>query len=263
MKRLLLFTAAVLVATDLLAGHTYHFKVVMRSAWSDATITGLASVDGRKVRIDFEQGDDFHFPDAGVLLSTDGDNFQVFDMADGTFYDVKLGVLLNPASGMTTLPDGTTIDLAYTNPKVDLRDLGEGVKIAGFRTRKYTVRMSYDMHATVMGQPFGKNHFDITSEVWATDQLPAGLATFLQLQGLRTGIGDLDRLIDAHPMRIKGFPLRHVVKHTGTYGQGRSRSWTMESTVTAIRKGPIAASRFQPPPGFRRVDRPDPMRQTP
>lgn len=258
MKPLLLFLAVTLAATNLLAGHTYQFESVFSSAWSSATITGLASVDGKRVRIDFEEGDDFLFPDAGILISTDGENVQVFDVAERTYYDIKLGELLNPASGMTKAPDGTPVELSYANPKVDVKDHGDGGEVAGFRTRRYTVQTSYDMHVTLMGAQLS-NHFEIAVEVWATDKLPAGLMTFLQMQGLRMGIEDLDKLIDARP--IRGFPLRHVMKHTGTYGGGRSRSWTMETTVTNVQESPIAASQFKPPAGYTRVERPSPMGQ--
>ena len=258
MKRLLLFLAVTLAATNLLAGYTYHFEAVFSSAWSNATITGLATVDGKKVRIDFEKGDDFLFPDAGILISTDGENFRVFDVAGKTYYDIKLGEILNPASGMTKAPDGTPIELSYANPKVDVKDQGDGGIVAGFRTRKYTVQTSYDMQVTLMGEPLS-NHFDIAIEVWATDKLPAGLMTFLQMQGLRMGIEDLDKLMDARP--IRGFPLRQVMKHTGTYGGGRSKSWTMETTVTAVQESPIAASQFKPPAGYTKVERPNPTEQ--
>jgi len=259
MKRLLPFLAVTLAATNLLAGYTYQFEVAFSSAWSSSTITGLATVDGKKVRIDFQKGDNFLFPDAGILMSTDGENFKVFDVAGMTYYDIKLGVLLNPASGMTKGPDGTPIELSYTNPKVDVKDHGDGGEVAGFRTRKYTVQTSYDMNVTLMGEPLS-NHFEIASEVWATDELPAGLMTFLQMQGLRTGIKDLDKLLDARP--IRGFPLRQVMKHTGTYGRGQSRSWTMETTATAVKRSVIAASQFEPPAGYTKVERPSPTQQS-
>ena len=256
MKRLLFYLATTLVATNLLAGYTYHFETVFSSTWSKSTITGLATVDGKKVRIDFEKGDDFLFPDAGILISTDGENFQVFDVAGKTYYDVKLGELLNPASGMTKAPDGTPIALSYANPKVDVKDNGDGGEVAGFSTRKYTIHTSYDMHVSLMGKSLS-NHFEIAIEVWATDKLPASLMTFLQMQGLRRGIEDLDKLMDASP--IRGFPLRQVMKHTGNYGGGRSRSWTMETTVTAVQESSIAASLFEPPAGYTKIARPSPM----
>jgi len=115
------------------------------------------------------------------------------------------------------------------------------------------------MHMTLMGAPLS-NHFEIAIDVWATDKLPSGLMTFLQMQGLRMGIDDLDKLMDAHPVR--GFPLRQVMKHTGTYGRGQSRSWTMETTVTAIQQSPIEASQFEPPAGYKKVERPSPMEQS-
>src|SRR5687767_5198301 len=111
MNRLGLFVALTLATPALLGGHTYQFKTVFRSGSDSSTVNGMASVDGRKVRIDFEQGDDFLFPSAGILLSSDGENLQVFDPAAQTYYDVKLGVLLNPASGMPIGPGGTAMQL--------------------------------------------------------------------------------------------------------------------------------------------------------
>lgn len=258
MRRLLLFVAVAFAAADLAAGHTYQFESVFRSEWSNDEITGLATVDGRKVRIDFVDGDDFLFPDAGILLSSDGEKFQVFDPAAMTYYDVTLGVLLNPASGLTKAPDGSTIELYYTDPKVEVKDHGDGGEVAGFRTRRYTVRTSYDMHMTLMGELLS-NHFEITADVWATDELPAGSMTFLQMQGLRLGVDALDKLME--PRAIRGFPVKHVLKHTGTYGAGKSRTWTMETKVTAVRKTTVAASQFERPAGYTRVERPSVMQE--
>lgn len=72
MKHLALCSAVTLVATNLLAGYTYHFHSVTSEPRGEISTAGTAAVDGRNIRVDFEKGDNMLFSDKSVVISKDG-----------------------------------------------------------------------------------------------------------------------------------------------------------------------------------------------
>src|SRR5438093_3283265 len=106
-----------------------------------------------------------------------------------------------------------------------------------------------------MGQAMS-NHIEMSSEVWATDKLPAELMTFVQMRGFKTGIEGLDKLVEAQSAAIKGFPLKQVMTSTTTSSRGGAKTWTTKTTVTGVQKSEVATSEFDVPAGYSKTDGP-------
>ena len=63
MNRGSMFVVAGFAATNLLAGYSYHFQTVISGPRGDVSTAGTATVEGSKMRVEFDTGDRMLFPD--------------------------------------------------------------------------------------------------------------------------------------------------------------------------------------------------------
>ncbi|HEY3053173.1 MAG TPA: DUF4412 domain-containing protein [Thermoanaerobaculia bacterium] len=256
MRPLVLCAAVTLIATNLLAGHTYHFQSVTSQPRGEVSTAGTAVVDGGNVRVDFEKGDNMLFSDKSVVISKDGGkNLVVIDTAGKDYYEIKLDDILNIANVMARSRGGASFQISYANPTVTVKDEGDGGQVEGFATHKYGIDSSYDANVNMMGRAMS-NHVEMRSELWVTDELPAELTTFVQWRGFRMGIPELDELLDSQSRLIKGFPLREVMTSTTTSSRGGSRTWTTTTTISNVKKNALPASEFDVPAGYTKTEMP-------
>jgi hypothetical protein len=253
MKRLpaILF---LLLAPSAFAGLTYNTQSTTTGV-RNITIVGRVTVDGAHMRMDVDQGDKVLFNDNAVVLSNDGGKtMSVYDPATKTFFDLQLQDALGNTSSMLK-SFGEMIKVSFDNPHVTVRDAGEGGTIDGFPTRKYVLDASYDINIDAMGQKM-TTHLTMNTETWATEQLSGELSSFLQMRGLRTGIENIDKLIEAQSTSVRGFPLKQM--STVHISQtGNDMAMTTTSTVTDIvKKKNIEVSTFAAPAGYTKTDDP-------
>jgi hypothetical protein len=234
MKRLILFAASALVAANLLAGHMYHFQMVTSAPDGDRTTSGTVVAVGGLARIEFDTDENIVLPRDSVVISKNGGTtLIVIDPRHKLYQEVDLGAFFDPAAAARKKR------VSATNPKVEIRDDGDGGEIDGFPTHKYTIHSSYDT---------ALSHIAMRSEVWATGKLPAELTTFLQFRGLRTGIEEIDKELAAHP--IQGFPLRQLITSRMTSSSRDVKVWTTTITVTGVQERTVPASKFEIPAGY-------------
>ncbi len=260
MKRILalLITTAALT-TSLSAGLTYDFRSVSEGAGA-AQLSGRAAIEGDNLRMDVVKGDGIIFKDNSVVLSEDGgETLMVLDPKKKTYYELPISDLL-AASGSMIKAMGGMIKLSIKNPKVSVREAGDGGAIEGYPTRKYIIDTSYDMALTIMGI---KNQSSIqsTSEVWTTMKLGEERRMFLQERSFRTGIEELDEVMEAQAKALKGFPLKHVTKTVTTAKNGKTSTTRSTVTIANIKKKTVDAGQFKLPSGYKEAEMPAVMAQ--
>lgn len=248
MKRFLSALALFLLCTaTLFAGVQYDFSSVT-SGRGGTTMSGTASVEGARMRLELAEGDGVLFKDGSVVLSSDGGKtLLVLDPKSKTYYELQLEQVFK-ALGSVMKSMGGMIQMSVDNQKVDVQQAGDGGKIEGYSTRKYDINAAYDLNMKIMGMN-SSSHIESTTESWATDELSADLMTFVQMRNLRTGIDGLDELLAAQTTGVKGFPLKQVTTTKTTQGK-KSNTQTTTVTVVNVRDSDIPASQFEIPSGY-------------
>ena len=253
MKRLGVFLVMA-IASSAFAGVTYKAQSTTTGV-RNMTIAGTVSVDGPHMRMDVAKGDNMLFKDNSIVLSSDaGKTMSVYDPSSKTFFDLQLQDLLGNTSSMLK-NFGDMIKVSFDNPQVTVHDGGDGGTMDGFPTHKYVLDAQYDMNIDAMGQKM-TTHLSMNTETWATDQLASEMSSFLQVRGLRTGIENIDKVIEAQTNGVRGFPIKQV-STVKISQQGNDLTMTTTSTVTDVVKKTIDASSFAPPAGYTKTD--DPM----
>ncbi|HEY0787539.1 MAG TPA: DUF4412 domain-containing protein [Thermoanaerobaculia bacterium] len=249
---ILLFLSPPLAA----AGLTYDFATAGKGS-AAGSMSGTASVEAGKARVEFTRGDGVLFQNGAVAITSDGGKtLRILDPKARTFYSLSFDDLFATA-GALMKSMGSMFQLSFANQKVEVKPAGPGETIEGYPTKKYTILTSYDMTAKVLGSDLS-SRVEMKTEVWATPRLSADYATFVQSRGLRTGIEGIDALIAAQSTGVEGFPLRQVTPLRTTQ-RARVDEQTTTVTISRIREGEIPASAFVVPAGF--TEKPSPLQQ--
>ncbi|HSN69159.1 MAG TPA: DUF4412 domain-containing protein [Thermoanaerobaculia bacterium] len=247
MKRTLLALLLLLVAPILRAGVTYDFSMATKGG-AAPTLSGTASVDGASSRVELTRGDGFLFKDGAIVLSADGGKtLRVLDPKAKTYYTLSFDDLFATA-GALMKSMGSMMRLSISNQKVDVKSAGPGEKIEGYATRKYEIATSYDMKMTVLGSEMASS-IAMETAIWATPELDADYAVFLQDKSIRTGIEEIDSLIAAQSQGVKGFPLRQITTMRTTQ-RGKTVEQTTTMTISKIRTGAVDSAAFAIPKDY-------------
>ena len=247
MKRLLLLSIGWMVAAlPMHGGLRYRFE---SRSQPGSLLSGVASIEGRSMRIDVEHGDRFLLKDHTVLLSNDGGaTLLMLDPAKKTYSQLDPSALIGELRAVLTSGDGK---LSVSNPKVVVTPIGDGGKVSGFKTLQYRVSTSYDLTIIVLGGGV-KSTIRSSSTIWATEEIPSSAQMFLQQT--RTGITELDRLLEQQSSAVKGFVLREN-SSTSISTNGRpAASTTSRIEISKVEKVVLPASLFVLPTGYKKVE---------
>lgn len=119
---------------------------------------------------------------------------------------------------------------------VTVTKIGTGEPIAGYPTEKYSTKTAFSQ-----------------GEIWVTPALefPAGYYDMMTTS-VTSGVPGLASFFDAmKKQQVRGFLLKMV----GTPSNPALKGITITRVATSVEKGPIAASTFEPPQGYRKVAR--------
>ena len=254
MKRLLVTVTLAVVPLFASAAVQYEFTQKNTTASSVDPVTDLtarALVDGEKSRVDFLGGT--LYPPGTYVISTDASRRLLFvDPAKRWFTEI------DTASVATTL-GASNIRISNFKSNVEMRD--DRPMIAGYATEHARVTLKYDISVTVKSIPLTQ-HVETEIDTWSTQSFSASAASSF-LTNLRTGNMDIDRLLDAEALKLKGFPLRQTVT-TRTVAAlpptksevptPTARTIVREMWVSSIRETSADPSMFLIPPSYRRAD---------
>jgi hypothetical protein len=244
MKRMV--AALVVAATSVVAraAVTYDFQSVS-SGTHETTVAGTATTDHGRMRIDITHGNSAVLRDNTVALSIkDGRALRILDPSSRTYYDIDLDRLLGGIGALVKQLDGR-VTVTIENVKVTTIDDGDGGTMEGYSTRRAIIDSEYDMILDAFGQK-STVHVMTTVERWLTRELPEG--SVFQLAGAKSGIEDIDKLIDAQSGVAKGFPLKQIT----TVSANEIHS-TTTMIVSGVRTDAVDEARFATPHGYRKT----------
>lgn len=248
MKRLIAIVLMAAAALPAWAGVTYRFETAT-TGLASTRIAGTVQAEGRDMRVDLSSGDGTMFKSGSVALTRDGGStITITDPASKTFYVVNAGDLSGGGAMLETMRQ--TMGFRIENPKVSVRDAGDGGKIEGYATRKSIVDASFDLGLQNM-----RLSMSTSTETWATTAIGGEYANLFQQRAFRTGIPELDRVIAAQAGAVKGFPIKQV--STVRVKQNGSEMKTVTTTtVTGIQKKAVPATAFAMPAGYKKTESP-------
>lgn len=254
MKTLLVTVALVLVPITSNAAIQYEFTQKNTSAASVDPVTDLtarAIVDGEKSRVDFLGGT--LYPPGTYVISTDASRRLTFvDPSKQWFTEFD-------TASIASAIGSSSIRIANFKSSFETRD--DRPIIAGHATEHSRLTMRYDIMVTVKGMILTQ-HVQTDVDTWATADFAAQHGnTFLN--SMRTGNPEIDRLLDAETLKVKGFPLRQTVTTRTVADLPNTRSEiktpssktiVREMWVSSIREAIADPSVFMLPAGYRRAE---------
>lgn len=254
MRRILASAVLAFIAVPAWAGLTYDFKSSTEGQ-GGGNLTGSAAIEGQNIRMEITDGDDVMFKDNSVVLSKNGGStLVILDPKNKTYTELEVDQVFS-ALGSMMKSMGGMFKMSIKDPKVSVREAGDGGTIEGYPTRKYLIDSSYELAMKVMGMS-RSTQIESQTEAWATDKIKPEFMTFVQQRGLRTGMADFDELISKQAAAIKGFPLKQVIRTKTTSG-GKSQTSTTTMTISNIKEVNVPDSKFAVPAGYEKTEMPE------
>lgn len=209
-----------------------------------------AWIDGENARIDMVESDNPMMKSGTYMVTRDaGRTLYLVNPKEETYSEWDLAAMMNLVEGMSGL-----VNMEFSTPEVEELESGDGGKVAGYSTRYYKYRTSYDMKMKILGMKRGMSSVSL-EEMWVTNEFDQPAMTVWLRKGARSGDSSLDRMIAAEMEKIKGFPLKTVVV-SSTVGGKKGKETTTKSTmeVETIREESVNAKKFEIPTDYQRVD---------
>ena len=170
-----------------------------------SNLSGHAVIDGDRSRVDFTTGD--LYPPGTYCISNNGSRTLIFIDPGMQSYTEVNSAALSAAIGQS--------NITMTNLKSNMQKLPDHPAIAGISTEHYRLSISFDMSVMFRSMPLKQA---VTTEIdtWTTIEYGDVADTFLAASSLHTGNQQLDDLIDLQTTKLRGLPLKQVVKITTT-----------------------------------------------
>jgi hypothetical protein len=234
------------------AGVSYDFRSVSTGT-AGGVVAGHVDADGAAFRLTLTEGSGPLLKSGLIVVSRDGRILDVLDPKAASFYELDIKALTGSFTAL--FGAGGVARVAILNPRNTSRDAGPGGVVSGYPTRRIVSMFDGDVAIESMGQKV-KAHVHSDSQRWTTDRVDPKYIGVLQLQGVKSGIPDIDRILEADTSSQRGFPLRQVSTLLISSQATGSLSSSTTTTVTALTEKSQAASLFSVPPNYRKVRSP-------
>lgn len=214
-------------------------------------------VDGDNARVTFAESALPGVPEGSYLVTSDGGRtMYLVNPEEKTYMLWDLSQMLG-AVGAVMQGMGPMFKISVTDPKVEKLADEAGEKILGYDTHHYRFRTTYGMEMRVMGMGQSAD-VETVVDTWTSSALAdPGFGAWLRRDPPRTGIADLDKLVDAQIAQgIQGVPLRMRTVSTSRDKKGRETVTTTNMEVTTIREEAPPAGAFALPAGYEKVEMP-------
>jgi hypothetical protein len=216
----------------------------------DRTMTVL--LQGGRARI--EQGGAV----ANPMMPKDG--YMLMDGKAGRMLIVNPAekkVLVMSGDALAAGPAGQMMQIDVDDLVTNVRELGAGATILGYRTRKYRVNQSYVMRVSGMGQSRSirnvlETDAEVSAELAAVDP---GFEEFGKrfTRGVADGSPGMRKLAEAAKQWPRGFALRTRTSQLTIDGADTLRS-TSDMQVTEMKQLTIDPAVLQVPAGYEEID---------
>jgi len=222
-------------------------------------MTGRGILDGDRSRVDFLTGD--AFPVGSYVFTLNGSRTLTYvDPTKKTYVEVN-------AAGVASAIG--TARITISNKKVAVSQLEDHPMIAGLPTDHYQMTLDYDITLGFGSIPLTQTVHE-TIDKWVTQAFGNVGQDFLSSGAVRTGNPELDELVAAENTKIKGFPLKQMMRVSTTMHRENvrgselsnvfrpTRTQTRELLITSITpKSSVSSDLFLVPADFHK---PDPLR---
>jgi hypothetical protein len=236
----------------------YEFKQVTKSdieSIPSGDLSGRVVLDGARSRVDF-LGGSLYRPGTYVIALDSARRMMFVDPSKKRYSEINASNAAPPLSGT---------DIKISNLHADLQNLDDHPIIAGYRTNHVRLQTTYDITIMFDTLPL-KQSVNTIIDKWVTTAFGDAGELFLVAGAAKTGNPDLDKLIDAEAMKVKGVPLKQVITiATGSDVAGRNsssklqlaqvRKQNSELVVTDIREVKTEETDFQVPPAYIRQEK--------
>jgi hypothetical protein len=263
MKNVWVGIAVLLAAFSAFGGVQYEFMQKSQSEIEtipSTELTGRAIIEGDRSRVDFVSSTN-SYPPGAYVISTNGSRTLTFvDPVMKSYTEINAGAVA-AAIGMSNI----TVDRL----KSDVVKLDDHPEFAGVSTDHYHITIGYDMTVTFRSRALKQSiHTEI--DKWTTVMFGDISETFLSNTGVHTGNPQIDQLIDLETTKVKGLPLKQVIRTTMKNLEGSMpnselklspvRTMTREMVITSIRQFSPDAVTFAIPLTYKKSDG-EPLKQ--
>ena len=140
--------------------------------------------------------------------------------------------------------------LQIESPKVETVLTEPGETLDGHPTRHYKLRISYSMH--FLKTDLRRSYVEY-QDLWMASDIEQEGASNLLIYFRPTGDARIDGAWERELAQIPGFPLRQVTLRTEVNEEGNSSVLRISREITGVRTGPVPASLFVLPTGYKEV----------
>jgi len=224
----------------------FTFVLTERKGGESSTTQGFA--DGTKFRLELEESKTVDNPQGAYALSVDGGRtVYLVEPARQEFARVDTQTLMAKVKQrFTALMKETT--LQFESPKVETILTEAGEELDGHPTRHYKVRISYSMHFL---KTDARRSYVEYQDLWMASDIEQQGASNLLVYFRPTGDSRIDNAWQQELAQMPGFPLRQVTLRTEVNEEGNSRVLRISREITKVRTGPVPASMFVLPAGYK------------
>lgn len=249
--------AAALLAAPGRAATYFESTTTTEGQQGEQVVRAQSWVEGDNARVTFAESALPGVPEGAYLVTSDGGRtLYLVNPEEKTYMLWDLSQMLG-AVGAVVQGMGPMFKINVTEPKVEKLADEAGEKILGYDTHHYRFRTTYGMEMRVMGMGQSSD-VETVVDTWTSSALAdPGFGAWLRRDPPRTGIADLDKLMDAQIAQgIQGVPLRMRTVSTSRDKKGRETVTTTEMEVTTIREEAPPAGAFALPAGYEKVEMP-------
>jgi len=224
----------------------FTFVLTERKGGKSSTTQGFA--DGTKFRLEPEESKTVDNPQGAYALSVDGGRtVYLVEPARQEFARVDTQTLMAEVKEqLTALMKQTSLQIE--SPKVETILTETGEELDGHATRHYKVRISYSMHFL---KTDARRSYVEYQDLWMASDIDQQGASNLLVYFRPTGDSRIDKAWERELAQIPGFPLRQVTLRTEVNEEGNSRVLRISREITKVRTGPVPASMFVLPAGYK------------
>ncbi|HXW91914.1 MAG TPA: hypothetical protein VEK33_15310 [Terriglobales bacterium] len=203
-----------------------------------------------KFRLEPEESKNVDNPQGAYALSGDGGrSIYLVEPARQEFPRVDTETLMAKVKEqLTALMKQTSLQIE--TPKVETILTEAGEELDGHATRHYKVRISYSMHFL---KTDALRSYVEYQDLWMASDIEQQGASDLLVYFRPTGDSRIDNAWERELAQIPGFPLRQVTLRTEVNEEGNSSVLRISREITKVQTGPVTASMFVLPAGYKEV----------
>ena len=248
MKRALIALVFILTAALAAADVTYTFK---GASWSDANKDKVLN-NGKAFlkepaffRIEFTEAGNPMMGTGTYMISNDGKTIFLVNPKEKTYSKLDMEQMLKLVQAV-----GGMVEMKVENPKASQTRGTQDMTIAGLPAKHYLMDTSYTMKVKVL---FMKSSSQVSShrDLWYTEAFPILVKDYFQARGVKSGFGELDKLVELETVKVPGILLKSKTTMESKDDKGKVTKNFDEFEITAWEKASLSADLFVVPAGYK------------